>query len=133
MTVCISCAKKLESDWNFCPNCGKHQYHGLDSPPETPRDVAAKARERARIFEVVVRQALGGAPWRAICAGPMVVNQITESEVEEEVRRRRGEIDGIEAKAALEGDMSRELNRTRVDLSPKQPPGPHHINWGNNS
>lgn len=44
---------------------------------------------RAQVFEVIVRQALAGAPWREICAGPMQVNNITPDEVEAEVRRRQ--------------------------------------------
>ncbi len=44
---------------------------------------------RAQVFEVIVRQALAGAPWKEICAGPMKVNSITEDEVEVEVDRRR--------------------------------------------
>ncbi len=43
---------------------------------------------RAQVFEVIVRQALAGAPWREICAGPMQVNNIMPDEVEAEVRRR---------------------------------------------
>ncbi|MBX9669900.1 MAG: hypothetical protein K2X93_19920, partial [Candidatus Obscuribacterales bacterium] len=43
---------------------------------------------RAQVFEVIVRQALAGAPWREICAGPMSVNNITADEVEQEVKRR---------------------------------------------
>jgi hypothetical protein len=46
---------------------------------------------RAQVFEVIVRQALAGAPWREICEGPMFVNKITHEEVEAEVRRRRGD------------------------------------------
>jgi hypothetical protein len=44
---------------------------------------------RAQVFEVIVRQALAGAPWREICAGPMSVNNITPEEVETEVKRRQ--------------------------------------------
>ena len=44
---------------------------------------------RAQVFEVIVRQALAGAPWREICAGPMQVNNITAEEVEAEVKRRQ--------------------------------------------
>lgn len=43
---------------------------------------------RAQVFEVIVRQALAGAPWREICAGPMSVNNISPEEVESEVKRR---------------------------------------------
>ncbi|HEY9777385.1 MAG TPA: hypothetical protein V6C81_26720 [Planktothrix sp.] len=44
---------------------------------------------RAQVFEVIVRQALAGAPWKEICAGPMSVNNITPEEVEAEVKRRQ--------------------------------------------
>lgn len=43
---------------------------------------------RDQVFEVIVRQALAGAPWRLICAGPMKVNGITEEEIQREVDRR---------------------------------------------
>jgi hypothetical protein len=45
---------------------------------------------RAQVFEVIVRQAIAGAPWREICLGPMQVNSITPEEIETEVNRRRG-------------------------------------------
>lgn len=44
---------------------------------------------RAQVFEVIVRQALAGAPWREICAGPMQVNNISPDEVEAEVKKRQ--------------------------------------------
>jgi hypothetical protein len=44
---------------------------------------------RAQVFEVVVRQAIAGAPWREICDGPMRVNNIEPGEVEAEVARRQ--------------------------------------------
>jgi hypothetical protein len=43
---------------------------------------------RSQVFEVVVRQAIAGAPWREICAGPMQVNNITPEEVQNEIDRR---------------------------------------------
>ena len=45
---------------------------------------------RSQVFEVIVRQALKGAPWEQICAGPMEVNKISREEVIEEVRKRGG-------------------------------------------
>jgi hypothetical protein len=48
---------------------------------------------RKQVFEVVVRQAMAGAPWRSICAGPMSVNKIDPIEIEAEVRRRKGLMD----------------------------------------
>lgn len=47
---------------------------------------------RAQVFEVIVRQARVGAPWRIICDGPMMVNGITEEEVLAEVERRGGPV-----------------------------------------
>ena len=45
---------------------------------------------RSQVLEVVVRQAIAGAPWREICAGPMKVNNISEQDVEEILRKRGG-------------------------------------------
>lgn len=45
---------------------------------------------RSQVFEVIVRQAMAGAPWQKICQGPMQVNNITKEEVEEELKRRGG-------------------------------------------
>jgi hypothetical protein len=43
---------------------------------------------RAQVFEVIVRQAIAGAEWRELCAGPMLVNNITVEEIEQELRER---------------------------------------------
>ncbi len=43
---------------------------------------------KAQVFEVIVRQAMAGAPWREICAGPMAANGITADAVQAEVERR---------------------------------------------
>ncbi len=43
---------------------------------------------RAQVFEVIVRQAMNGAPWQQLCAGPMQVNNISPAEIESEVERR---------------------------------------------
>ena len=51
-----------------------------------------RAGIRQQVFEVIVRQALAGAPWREICAGPMQVNNIDPREVEDEVVRRGGSV-----------------------------------------
>ncbi len=47
---------------------------------------------RKQVIEVIVRQALAGAPWREICHGPMLVNGITPEEIEQEVRKRKGQL-----------------------------------------
>lgn len=63
-----------------------------NGPKETASEDGGKygAGVRAQVFEVVVRQAIAGAPWQEICRGPMQVNNITIEEVEEEVQKRRG-------------------------------------------
>ncbi len=43
---------------------------------------------RLQVFEVIVRQASVGDPWKEICAGAMLVNNITEEDVEQELKRR---------------------------------------------
>lgn len=69
---CERCKSTLAPGSKACSNCG-HK-------PSTVR---------SQVFEVIVRQAIAGAPWREICAGPMVENKITAEEVEAEVNRRR--------------------------------------------
>jgi hypothetical protein len=59
-------------------------------PPENVDEEGYVKPPRAQIFDVIVRQALAGVPWREICAGPMQVNNITPEEVDEEVQKRRG-------------------------------------------
>lgn len=110
---CQKCRQRLEPHWAFCPVCG--QQVSLLSDRVTEQDIeqifsrmvnpGAKPFEsamsnsggasygsgvRAQVFEVIVRQAMAGAPWKEICAGPMEVNRIRAEEVEEEVRKRRG-------------------------------------------
>jgi hypothetical protein len=57
----------------------------------TPRFRSYGEGVRSQVFEVIVRQAIAGAPWREICAGPMEVNGIRPEEIEEEVARRQKE------------------------------------------
>jgi len=68
-----------------------HTDTGLASmPPAPPAPAAEPGRlKREQVFEVIVRVALGGSAWRQICADSMQANQITEEEVENEVKRRR--------------------------------------------
>lgn len=44
---------------------------------------------RSQVFEVIVRQALEGQPWRETCVGPMTLNAISVDEIEAEVDRRK--------------------------------------------
>jgi hypothetical protein len=73
------------------PQFGKLFKHSKDSPQQDANQQGKYGPGvREQVFEVIVRQALAGAPWREICAGPMHVNNITAQEVEAEVRRRMG-------------------------------------------
>lgn len=80
------------------PNAGPQQQQPTQqmarpaqaqTTPFTPGPGSYGSGVRAQVFEVIVRQALAGAPWREICAGPMQVNNISPEEVETEVKRRQ--------------------------------------------
>lgn len=57
---------------------------------------------REQVLEVIIRQALAGAPWREICAGPMQVNDIPEEEVEGYVQYRQKRLSGKKTDVAPE-------------------------------
>jgi tetratricopeptide (TPR) repeat protein len=44
---------------------------------------------RQAVFDIVVKQAVAGAPWKDLCRGPLEINGITEAEIEAEVGRRK--------------------------------------------
>lgn len=66
---------------------------------------------RAQVFEVIVRQARAGAPWRIICHGPMLVNAITEEEVLAEVERRGGPKPKLEHRDSFNCDCQNCMDR----------------------
>jgi len=88
---CENCKREIQPDWRFCPVCGLSAY--LD-PSKASTSPKYGPEVRAQVFEVIVRQAIAGAPWRQICVGPMQVNLITPEEIEEEVTRRKGGNEG---------------------------------------
>lgn len=133
---CVNCGSQLEPNWTHCPHCGKFKSvlkepvtdAAVDSifgkmlsnsPAEQPANERSGAANnygsgvRGQVFEVIVRQALGGAPWRQICEGPMVVNNIKAEEIEAEVRRRRNLINPGSFKKAKE-------DKARKDKDAKQ-------------
>jgi hypothetical protein len=57
-----------------------------EQPPPEPGEGMTL---RQQVLEVIVRQAMAGAPWQEICAGPMKMQNITVEEVEEAVKRRK--------------------------------------------
>jgi hypothetical protein len=91
----------------FSPPPDSEQSFAPPVQPYQTSDGNYNTGVRAQVFEVIVRQAMAGAPWRTICAGPMLINKILPEEIEEEVRRRR--------------EM---LGNTTPGLPPSPPPHP---------
>jgi len=58
-------------------------------PEQAPSGVYG-ASIKQQVFEVIVRQAMAGAPWKEICKGPMIANGIDPKEIEEELSHRQG-------------------------------------------
>lgn len=85
---CKTCRKALQPEWQFCPQCG--QKSEIAEPGSQQKEPMYGTAVRQQVFEVIVRQAIAGAPWRLICKGPMMINKITEAEIEAEVARRNG-------------------------------------------
>ena len=88
---CNRCHKELEAgQWQFCPFCGVQiDFSSSSSKAKSLAALVIKSAQRSQVLEVIVRQALAGAPWREICSGPMKDNGITPEEVESEVERRK--------------------------------------------
>ncbi|CAN5585921.1 hypothetical protein BH11CYA1_BH11CYA1_24790 [soil metagenome] len=84
--ICPKCEYRLASEWICCPKCGL--AIAPESRIEDPKETKYGAGVRAQVLEVIVRQAIAGAPWKEICYGPMEVNNISIEEVEEILRRR---------------------------------------------
>ena len=64
--------------------------NGSGKKPRKTALGSSDSKDRAdSVFEVIVRQALAGAPWREINAGVMKFNSIQIHEVEFEVKRRQ--------------------------------------------
>lgn len=63
------------------------------------RSLSFGERIKEQVLEVVIRQAIAGAPWKEICQGPMAVNNISDEEVQlhvdymQKVRSQDTEID----------------------------------------
>jgi hypothetical protein len=81
---CRDCSRLIQEDWSHCPYCGCRS-ETADQKPE-PGQYGTGVRKQ--VFEVIVRQALAGAAWKDLCAGPMRLNNISIEEVESEISRR---------------------------------------------
>jgi len=69
---CKTCIRTLDPEWQRCPWCGDNMAVSVEAV--SYREYRADIRER--VFELIVRQAMAGVPWREICAGPMRMNEI---------------------------------------------------------
>jgi hypothetical protein len=135
---CAHCPRKLEDDWLFCPRCGK-KIKGAGEPQTAKKLSRSFQNEeiehfaqygsalRDQVFEVVVRHALAGAPWKEICAGPMLVNDIDPLEVEAEVSRRKGIPPGLSLPSAPEPAAKKP---GRLLKFPRPSAGPENPNSG---
>jgi hypothetical protein len=145
---CINCGSQLEPNWKLCPHCGK--FKSVLKEPVTEeavevifgnmmgRSEEAKGQPsdygsgvRGQVFEVIVRQALAGAPWREICAGPMEVNKIRVEDIETEVQRRRKILMDAKAfKKAKDEKSRKDKDAKKVKKTPAQSHDIDENPWG---
>jgi len=81
---CLRCDSPINKDDPVCQCCGR-------IVKSSPMAISASGGElRAKVLEVVVRQAMGREDWRMVCALAMQINAISQAEVVAEVARRGG-------------------------------------------
>lgn len=114
---CSDCQTILGTDWLFCAHCGIKVEVPGQVVDFSPSRAAYGSAVRAQVLEVVIRQALAGAPWKEVCRGPMLVNDISVEEVEDAVRRRGGRVtDSLESKGSKKNRLQQQMNRIRREL-----------------
>lgn len=89
--TCTNCGSETREQRTFCHNCGEKLFVGPVGKAEKDGSFNFSpygTTVRQQVFEVIVRQAIAGAPWREMCALPMQINNITEKEIKEEVECR---------------------------------------------
>ena len=82
-----------------CPKCNYDAFVGprcvkcgclvVPGNRDLPWEDKPSSAVRALVFEIIVRQAMAGTPWKEVSAGPMYANRISAEEIEAEVERRR--------------------------------------------
>ncbi|MBP7861257.1 hypothetical protein KA183_06210 [bacterium] len=87
---CIACDERIKIQAKLCRFCGASDVAipRVKVPEQLPSGVYGTS-VRQQVFEVVMRQAMAGAPWKELCKGPMKVNGIDPKEIEEELKRRK--------------------------------------------
>lgn len=88
-------AQPSSSSWGATPTSSSDMLYECAPTPAPPAGPASYGSGvRPQVFEVIVRQAMAGAPWQEICSGPMQVNNISPAEVQQEVHRRQQRLSG---------------------------------------
>jgi hypothetical protein len=87
---CVACDERIKIQAKLCRFCGASDVAipRVKVPEQLPSGVYGTSIKQ-QVFEVILRQAMAGAPWKEICKGPMKVNGIDPQEIEEELKRRQ--------------------------------------------
>ena len=85
---CDSCGERIKISAKLCRFCAVPTRAPLTTLSKPITAGVDGESVRQQVFEVIVRQAMAGVPWRQVCQGPMQVNGITFEEIEEELKRR---------------------------------------------
>lgn len=80
---------RYETPWQSTFDPADHEQAQLLREEMLHGSPASLESLRQAVFDIVVKQAVAGAPWKDLCRGPMEINGISISEIEAEVTRRR--------------------------------------------
>ncbi len=102
---CVACDERIKIQAKLCRFCGASEVAipRVKVPEQSPSGVYGTSIKQM-VFEVILRQAMAGAPWKEICKGPMKVNGIDPKEIEEELKRRRQGMSGRDGTNHANGD-----------------------------
>lgn len=92
---CAACDERIRIQAKLCRYCGSSSQIGNSKKvvgvnlSEQSQSGVYGASIKQQVFEVIVRQAMAGAPWRDICNAAMIANGIDPKDIEEELRHRQ--------------------------------------------
>ena len=102
--LCPYCQNQTQVGETSCQTCK------AELPTERGAGISPVLRDQ--VFEAIVRQAMGGAPWREISARPMKSHNIEADDVQNEVNRRL-EVSSCEAPPKVPQD---DINHGRLQV-----------------